>query len=306
LYKQIVVTGIGVVSPLGTGVAHSWKRLMNGESGIVDITKLHPQYKDKTKSQIAGLVPIGEAEGCFNENDGLISFADLKRMGKYQKYAVHATNEALKDAGWINLSKEQKEYTGVSIGNGIGSLDIMENKSIAICKLEAEAKVLSSYGPFFIPSVLPSLAAGSVSIQFGLKGPNRSVNTACASGLYSIEDGASMIKLGDSKVVVAGSTESTICFCALGGFDAMTALCRNYNDAPEKGSRPYDKNRCGFVLAEGCGILILEEMEHAIARGARIYAEYMGCGMTADAYHISAPSGKGSEDAMRIALKKAI
>lgn len=300
--RRTVVTGIGVVSPLGVGVDFCWKKLMDGNSGIVSTAKFGDEFHNRLKTGVLGLVPTGSDPGYFDHDDPRIN---KKSFSNFIRYAIVAADEALHDAGWTNLTQEQQDYTGVSIGNGIGALDIIESRICKAASLPKEDKILSAFGPFFIPSVLPSLGAGYVSMTFGLRGPNRSINAACASGLYSIEDAASMIRNGDAKVVVTGSSESTICPAAIGGFDAMTALSRKYNDTPSRASRPYDKGRDGFVLSEGAGILILEDMEHAIQRGARIHAEYICSGLTSDAYHVSAPSGSGSERAIRLALKRA-
>jgi 3-oxoacyl-[acyl-carrier-protein] synthase II len=299
--KRICITGIGVVCPLGSNMGLVWDRIMSGKSGIVSADA----FVGKTKSGVLGLVPRDE----FDFNHAMFaahpSKVNPKNLSNFIKYALVATQEALEDANLLNIN--DPERVGVSIGNGLGALDIIEQKSFTYSELSVHDpnSVLRCYSPYFIPSALPSLASGNVSMYFGLKGPNRSINAACASGLYSIDDAASMIKNDDADIVVSGATESTISFLALAGFDAMTALSRKHNDTPSTASRPYDKSRDGFVLAEGAGILILEDMEHALKRGAKIYAEYLGSGMTADAHNISSPSGEGAVRAMRIALQKA-
>jgi len=295
--KRVVITGLGSVGPLGVGAELTFQKAISGHTGFVSTSVLGPEFYNKTRSKVVSLVPHGTKEGFFDTNNPLIN---PKLMAKFIQYAVVATEEALKDAGLIDF--ESRERIGVTIGNGLGGLDLIENKVLKLAQLGSEAQALASYGPFFIPACLPSLAAGFVSIAFRLKGPNRTVSAACATGLYSIDDGASMIKNGQADMVVAGSTESTICITALAGFDAMTALSRKHNDNPTTASRPYDRDRDGFVLGEGAGILILEDMDHAKARGAKIYAEYLGSGLTSDAYHISSPSGEGAERAMRIAM----
>lgn len=301
--RRICITGIGIVCPLGSNMSVVWDRIMSGKSGIVSANA----FAGQTKSGVLGLVPRDE----FDFNHPMFaahpSKVNPKNLSNFIKYALHATQEAFEDANLLDIKNPDR--VGVTIGNGLGALDIIEQKSLAYAGLEVDkrdpASVLRCYTPYFIPLSLPSLASGNVSMYFGLKGPNRSVNAACASGLYSIEDAASMIKNDDADIVVTGATESTVSFLALAGFDAMTALSRKHNDTPGTASRPYDKSRDGFVLAEGAGVLILEDMEHALHRGAKIYAEYLGSGMTADAHNISAPSGEGAVRAMRIALQKA-
>lgn len=307
--RRICITGIGLVCPLGCGVNYVWKRIMAGHSGIVSTDQLE-NLKGLTKSRVAGLVPKGHDEGQFDPKHAMFSAkmprVNPKSLSMFAKYALFATKEALEDADLCDKI-DDLDSVGVSIGNGIGALDGIEEKIRAYSKIENPdpASVLRAFGPYYTSSVLPNLGAGNVSMYFGFRGPNRSVNTACASGLYSIDDGCSMIRNGDAKIAVVGGTESSICVACIAGFDAMTALSRKYNDTPEKASRPYDKNRDGFVLAEGSGILILEDMEHAMKRNAKIYAEYLGAGLTSDAYNVSAPSGEGSAQAMEIALRKA-
>ena len=302
--SRIAVTGIGLVCPLGVGIDYVWPKLMSGMSGIISTGIRNEEFVRHARAHVGGFIPLGTEQGQFDKSNPLVN---KKGISGFIKYAILAADEALRDAGWTELTDEQREYTGVTIGNGMGSLRVIEERlHIARDMMVAkpDAILLGCYGPFFIPGILPNLAAGNVSMTFGLKGPNRSVNTACASGLYSVEDGAAMIRNGDAKVVVAGSTEGDMALTAICGFDAMNALSRKYNEEPHRASRPYDKNRDGFVMSEGAGILILEEFGHAQKRGARIYAEYLGAGLTSDAYHISAPSGEGSERAMRLALKK--
>ena len=300
---KIVITGLGCVSPLGMGLKYSWNALLEGKSSLVNLDSLADKgwIRGQTKCRGISPVPRGNGEGLYNDED---PFIDDKRYGSFIRYALLAAREALEDAGWTDLSGEQKEVTGVSIGSGI-DLYTVENRAMQLGLCSPDEMILSQYGPFYIPSSISNMASGQVSIIFGLKGPNRSVGAACATGLYSIEDAASMIRKGDAKVVVAGATEGRLSMAALGGFDAMSALSRGYNDQPTLASRPYDQGRDGFIIAEGSGILILEDMAHAIKRGARIYAEYVSCGMTSDAYHLSAPSGEGSERAIKIALNRA-
>jgi 3-oxoacyl-[acyl-carrier-protein] synthase II len=297
---RIVVTGLGCVCPLGVGVEYCWKSLLAGKSGIVNFSQQNP-FEGRTKSEVLARVPTGELPYLYNDTD---PFIDQKKYGRFVRYALLSAREALIDSAWQNLSEEQKDYTGVSISTGLGALDMIEAKALSLANIPAGDLALSNYGPFYIPASIPNMGAGHVSIAFGLRGPNRSVNAACASGLYAIEDGAAMIRSGDAKVVVAGASESAICLAAFGGFDAMTALSRKYNDTPQLASRPYSVGRDGFVFSEGAGIVILEDFEHAKARNAKIYAEYLATGMTADANHISSPSGTGAERAIRAALNK--
>lgn len=297
---RIVATGLGCVCPLGVGVSHCWKSLLEGKSGIVS-TGTNPLFSGRTKSKVIGLVPEGKLPYLYDDSD---PFIDHKKYGRFVRYALLASREALLDSGWNDLNDEQKDYTGVSISSGLGALDLIEQKAFGTSKLPEGELCLSNYGPFYIPASIPNMASGHVSIAFGLRGPNRCVNAACASGLYALEDAASMIRSGYAKVVVTGASESTISLAAFAGFDAMTALSRKYNETPELASRPYSKGRDGFVFSEGAGIIILEEFEHARARNAKIYAEYIATGMTSDAYHISSPSGIGAERAIKMTLKR--
>ena len=296
--NRVAVTGLGCVSPIGIGLDCAWTNLLAGKSGITDIATLGDHFHGKTRSKAIGPVPIGTDTGLFDPNHPLVSD---RRYGHAVKYTLLAAHEALQDAGWTGLTEEQGMYTGVSIGSAMGELLLIEQRGHSAIQCDGDA--LSVYGPLHIIQCIPNMVPGQVSIVFGLKGPNRSTHAACATGLYSIEDGASMIRNGDARVVVTGSTESCPSLSGFCGFDAMSALSRGYS--PETSSRPYDVDRNGFVYSTGSGIMILEDMEHAIKRGARIYAEYVSCGMTADAGHVSAPSGEGAVRAMRKALAKA-
>lgn len=296
--RRVVVTGMGIVSPLGVGVDHVWKRLIAGESGISAITKFDTS---DLPAKIAGAVPRGTNPGEFNP-DNHIEPKEQKKMDEFIHFAMGAADEAIKDSG-IDLSTEEKRVrAGVMIGSGIGGLPAIE-ETVLLMKEKGPRRV----SPFFIPASLINLASGQVSIKHGLKGPNHAVVTACSSGAHAIGDAARMIQRGDADVMVAGSAEATICRIGMAGFAAARALSTSYNDTPEKGSRPWDQGRDGFVMGEGAGILVLEEYEHAKARGAKIYAEFAGYGLSGDAYHITSPAddGDGGFRSMKMALEDA-
>ena len=304
--RRVVITGLGLVTPLGTGVEHVWKGILDGRSGIRPITAFDTEGYGCT---IAGEVPSvdgrggGEAgqPGVFDP-DQVMSAKDRKRVDDFILYAIAAADEALADADWKPESEDDKEATGVMVGSGIGGLGPIADTAIVL-KEQGVRRV----SPFFIPSALINLASGQISIRHGLKGPNHSVVTACATGAHAIGDAARMIALGDAEVMVAGGAESSVVPIGIAGFLACKALCTAYNDTPEKASRPYDRGHAGFIMGEGAGIMVLEEYEHAKARGAKIYAEVVGYGMSGDAYHITAPSedGDGGLRAMKMALKRA-
>lgn len=304
--RRVVITGLGLVTPLGTGVEHVWKGILEGRSGIRPITAFDTEGYGCT---IAGEVPSvdgrggGEAgqPGVFDP-DQVMSAKDRKRVDDFILYAIAAADEALADANWKPESEDDKEATGVMVGSGIGGLGPIADTAIVL-KEQGVRRV----SPFFIPSALINLASGQISIRHGLKGPNHSVVTACATGAHAIGDAARMIALGDADVMVAGGAESSVVPIGIAGFLACKALCTAYNDTPEKASRPYDRGHAGFVMGEGAGIMVLEEYEHAKARGAKIYAEVVGYGMSGDAHHITAPSedGDGGLRAMKAALKRA-
>ena len=296
--RRVVVTGMGVVSPLGRGVKHNWESLMAGKSGISRIEGV--DLKD-IPVMIAGQVPFGENEPDFNP-DTVFAPKDQKKNDKFIMYGMAAAGDALKDAGWDaeTASEEEKDRAGVMMGAGIGGLQgIYEN---AVSFNEFGMKKIS---PFFIPSVLINLISGNVSIRYGLKGPNHACVTACSTGTHAIGDAAAMIARGDADMMVAGGAESAVNVLGLAGFARMKAITSDFNDAPEKASRPWDKGRSGFVMGEGGAALVLEEYEHAKARGAKIYAEVVGYGMSGDAYHITAPSGDGAYRAMKMAADHA-
>lgn len=300
--RRVVVTGLGMLSPLGVGVDHNWSAITTGKQGIQKIT--HFDASDIT-SQIAGVVPKTDDEnptnGAYNAN----LFVDPKEQRKIDQfivYALSAAKEAIEDSGWSADSDEDKERTGVMIGSGVGGIGSMYESSILLN--ERGPRRLS---PFCIPSMLINLASGHVSIKYGYKGPNHSAVTACATGTHAIGDSARLIALGDADVMIAGGAEAAVTRLGVAGFAAARALSTKYNDTPEQACRPFDEGRDGFVIAEGAGIVVLEEYEHAKARGAKIYAEVIGYGLSGDAYHITSPSedGDGGFRAMRAALKNA-
>jgi 3-oxoacyl-[acyl-carrier-protein] synthase II len=296
--RRVVVTGMGIVSPLGVGLGHVWERITNGESGIRKID--HIDVSD-LPAQVAGVVPRGTEAGQFNVDDFVLP-KEQKRMDTFIHFAIAAADEAIAHAGISAFNDEQKLRTGVMIGSGIGGLPAIE-ETVTLMNEKGPRRV----SPFFIPASLINLASGQVSIKHGLKGPNHSVVTACSTGAHAIGDAARLIKYGSADVMVAGSAEATICRIGLAGFAAARALSTGYNDTPEKASRPWDEGRDGFVMGEGAGILVLEEYQHAKARGATILAEYGGYGLSGDAYHITSPAedGDGGYRSMRAALNDA-
>jgi 3-oxoacyl-[acyl-carrier-protein] synthase II len=295
--RRVVVTGMGIASPLGLGVERVWKRLINGESGIGSI-----QSFDTTEltAKIAGQVPPGtKAEGGLDLAEWM-PVKDVKKMDRFIHLGIVAASEAMEDSGWVPETEEDKWASGTMIGSGIGGLQTIYDASILVN--EGKAKRLS---PFFIPSALINLVSGQVSIKYGLKGPNHSAVTACATGVHAIGDAARLIALGDADVMVAGGAEAAVNPLGIAGFCASRALSTGFNDRPAEASRPWDKDRDGFVMGEGAGVVVLEEYEHAKARGAKIYAEVCGYGMSGDAYHITAPAAHhdGAFRAMKAALK---
>lgn len=296
--RRVVITGLGLVTPLGCGVNPTWKNLIAGKSGIRRITAFDPT---NYQCQVAGQVPEGTEADQFDIN-AYIPVKDQRKMDRFIHLGLAAAKMALEDAGWQPEDEHAKERTGVSLGAGIGGLPEIERTAINLH--ENGPRRIS---PFFIPASLINLLSGHVSINYGFKGPNHAVVTACASGVHSIGDAARMIQYGDAEVMVAGAAEASVCPIGIGGFAALRALSTKYNDTPEKASRPWDKGRDGFVMGEGAGIVILEELEHALTRGAKIYAEYKGYGMSSDAYHMTSPpeDGAGAYRAMKAALKDA-
>jgi len=297
--RRVVVTGLGLVTPLGTGVKPVWERLINGQSGIRAIQSFDVS---DLPAKIAGQIPQGEtAEGGFNADD-YVTPQERRRVDPFILFALSAAQQAVEDAEWRPTDEESLVRTGVMIGSGIGGLQTIHDASITVH--ERGPRRLS---PFFIPAALINLASGHVSIRYGFKGPNHAVVTACSTGAHAIGDAARLIALEDADVMVAGGAEAAVCRLGIAGFAASRALSTKFNDTPEKASRPWDQDRDGFVMGEGAGVVVLEELEHAKKRGARIYAEVVGYGMSGDAHHITAPSedGSGAYRAMEAALKRA-
>lgn len=297
--RRVVVTGLGLISPLGCGVEETWSRLIKGESGLGAIQSFDVS---DLPCKVAGQIPLGnKADGKFSADDW-VEHKEQRKMDTFIIYALTAAIQAVEDSGWKPTDTEDQERTGVMIGSGIGGLPAIADAAVTL--LERGARRIS---PFFIPSALINLASGHVSIKYGFRGPNHSVVTACATGAHAIGDAARLIQIEDADVMVAGGTEAAVCRLGLAGFAAARALSTNFNDTPTRASRPWDKDRDGFVMGEGAGVVVLEEYEHAKKRGAKIYAEVTGYGMSGDAYHITAPAadGDGGYRAMVAALKRA-
>ncbi len=295
--RRVVVTGMGIACPLGVGVEHVWQRLIAGHSGIAAIQSFDVS---DLPAKIAGQVPRGvRADGALDISEW-IPVKDQKKMDRFIQLAMVAATEAVEDSGWLPEDEEDRCATGVMIGSGIGGLQTIYEASILVN--EGKARRLS---PFFIPSALANLASGHVSIKYKFRGPNHSVVTACATGVHAIGDAGRLIALGDADVMVAGGAEATVNIIGIAGFCASRALSTAFNDQPAQGSRPWDRDRDGFVMGEGSGIVVLEEYEHAKKRGAKIYAEIAGYGMSGDAHHITAPAEghAGAFRAMKAALK---
>ena len=297
--RRVVVTGLGLLSPFGMGVEHSWRELLSGRSACRRITEFEV---DDLPAKIAHIIPRGDgSDGTFNP-ESVLEPKELRKIGDFILYGIAAADEALADSGWKPQTEEERCATGVMIGSGIGGISgIAENALIL------EQRGPRRISPFFIPGNIINLVSGQVSIRHGLKGPNHAVVTACSTGAHAIGDAARLIMFGDADVMVAGGTESPIDRLSVAGFAACRALSTERNDTPEKASRPYDRDRDGFVMGEGAGVVVLEELEHAKARGAKIYAEVIGYGLTGDAYHITAPAedGDGAFRCMSAALKRA-
>ncbi|MGO4715524.1 beta-ketoacyl-ACP synthase II [Bradyrhizobium sp. 2TAF24] len=297
--RRVVVTGLGMVSPLGCGVEATWQRIIRGETGA---RKVETFDVSDLPTKIACVIPRGDgSNGTFNP-DQWMDPKDQRKVDDFIVYAMCAAKQALDDANWHPVTEEDKCATGTMIGSGIGGIDGIAETAITL-KERGPRKV----SPFFIPGRLINLAAGYVSIAFGLKGPNHAVVTACSTGAHAIGDASRLIALGDADVMVAGGTESPVNRIAMAGFCALRAMSTGFNDTPERASRPYDRDRDGFVMGEGAGVVVLEEYEHARKRGARIYAEVVGYGLSGDAYHITAPAedGDGAFRCMSAALKRA-
>lgn len=298
LARRVVVTGMGMVSPLGCGAQLVWSRLLKSESGLRTIERFQI---DDLPAKVAGQIPLGTGEGEF-DLDYAMPANERRRVGDFIVYAMAAAREAIEDSGWAPTSDEDRERTGVMVGSGIGGL-----VGITEGGLTLETKGVRKLSPFFIPSSLINLASGHISIRWGFKGPNHAVVTACSTGAHAIGDAGRMIQFGDADVMIAGGTEAAVSRIGIAGFAASRALSTSFNDEPTRASRPWDKDRDGFVMGEGAGVIVLEELEHAKRRGAKIYAELVGYGMSGDAYHITAPppDGNGGFRAMRAALARA-
>jgi 3-oxoacyl-[acyl-carrier-protein] synthase II len=297
--RRVVITGLGMVTPLACGVEETWAAIVAGKSGAGTIQRFDASHLACT---IACEVPVGDGtDGTFNPDDWL-SAKDQRKVDAFILYAMAAAEQAVRDADWKPEDEAERLRTGVIIGSGIGGLGTIADTAL-ILKEKGPRRV----SPFFIPGSLINLCSGQVSIRYGFKGPNHSVVTACSTGAHAIGDGARLIQHGDADVMIAGGAEAAICELGIAGFAACKALSTNFNDAPERASRPYDRDRDGFVMGEGAGVVVLEEYEHAKARGARIYAEVIGYGLSGDAYHITspAPDGDGGFRAMSAALKNA-
>ncbi len=296
--RRIVFTGMGMVTPLANGVGPNWQRLIEGQSGIRGIT--HFEVGD-LPARIAGLVPKGSQKDEFNADD-YVPANERRRIDDFILYAIAAADQAVEDSGWTPSNEEESARTGVMIGSGIGGLQSIYDGSTVI-----NARGPRRIGPFFIPSALINLAAGQVSIKHNFSGPNHAVVTACSTGANAIGDAARLIMWEDADVMIAGGAEAAVCRLGIAGFAAARALSTGYNDRPQEASRPWDEGRDGFVMGEGAGIVVLEALEHASARGARIYGELVGYGLSGDAHHITAPApdGNGAYRAMANALARA-
>lgn len=297
--RRVVVTGLGLVTPLADGVEESWSRILDGKSGAGPITGFDTTGLVTT---YACEVPLGDGtDGSFNA-DKYMAPKEQRKVDTFIQFGLAAAQQAVEDSGWMPTEDEDLERTGVLIGSGIGGLNSIANTAIMM-----EEKGPRRVSPFFVPGALINLISGQVSIKYGFKGPNHSVVTACSTGAHAIGDASRLIMFGDADVMVAGGAEAAICKIGIAGFNACKALSTKGADYPQKASRPYDADRDGFVMGEGAGILVLEEYEHAKARGAKIYAEVLGYGLSGDAYHITAPSstGEGGERSMRAALRNA-
>lgn len=297
--RRVVVTGLGLVTPLADGVEESWKRILDCQSGAGPITNFDAS---RCVTQYACEVPMGDgSDGTFNADTYMLP-KEQRKVDTFIMFGLAAAQQAVEDAGWMPEDRESLERTGVLIGSGIGGLNSIANTAVMMAE-----KGPKRVSPFFVPGALINLISGQVSIKYGFKGPNHSVVTACSTGAHAIGDASRLIMFGDADVMVAGGAEAAICEIGIAGFNACKALSTKRGDDPQKASRPYDADRDGFVMGEGAGIVVLEEYEHARARGAKIYAEVVGYGLSGDAYHITAPSedGEGGERSMRSALRHA-
>ena len=296
--RRVVVTGLGMVTPLGSGVDHNWSEITAGKSGI---SKIENFDVSDISCRIAGQVPGADHTGGLNLDDW-IDPREQRKQDRFIQLGLAAACQAVEDSGWKPDDREAQNRTGVMIGSGIGGLE-----SIVFTDQLMNKRGPRRISPFFIPSALINLISGHVSIRYGFRGPNHAVVTACSTGAHAIGDAARMVALDDADVMIAGGAEAAVCRIGMAGFAAARALSTSYNDTPEVASRPWDKGRDGFVMGEGAGIVVLEELEHAKARGAKIYAEVKGYGMSGDAHHITAPAddGDGGFRAMQAAMKRA-
>ncbi|MEO9340524.1 beta-ketoacyl-ACP synthase II [Mesorhizobium sp. SB112] len=297
--RRVVVTGLGLLSPFGVGVEHGWKELLTGKSAAKRVTEFEV---DDLPCKIAHVIPRGDGSNASFNPESFLEHKELRKIGDFILYGIAAADEALKDSGWEPKTPDEQYATGVLIGSGIGGIDGIADNAMTL-KERGPRRI----SPFFIPGNIINLISGQVSIRHGLKGPNHAVVTACSTGAHAIGDAARLIMFGDADVMVAGGAEAPVTRLSLAGFAACKALSTERNDTPEKASRPYDRDRDGFVMGEGAGVVVLEELEHAKARGAKIYAEVVGYGLTGDAYHITAPAsdGEGAFRCMTAALKRA-
>ncbi|KJX92548.1 3-oxoacyl--synthase like protein [Zymoseptoria brevis] len=299
--RRVVVTGLGAITPLAAGIKQTWRRLLDSHSGIVSTSTKGSPF-DTLPSRVAGLVPLGSRESGKWQASDWLQASDERQMALFAQYAIASAQEALDDAGWHPTEQADLEATGVTIGSGIGNLDEAYNTSIAFHE-HGYRKV----SPLFVPRLLINLAAGHISIRYGFQGPNHAATTACTTGIHAIGDASRLIAFGDADVMVAGGAESCIHPLAIAGFARARSLATDWNDDPKASSRPFDRDRAGFVIGEGAGVVVLEELEHAKTRKANIYAEIKGYGLSSDAYHMTAPKedGAGAFLAMRQALKHA-
>ena len=297
--RRVVVTGLGLVTPLADGVEASWSRILEGQSGAGPITGFDAS---NLVTQYACEVPLGDgSDGTFNA-DTYMEPKEQRKVDTFIMFGMAAAQQAVEDSGWLPTERDDQERTGVLIGSGIGGLNSIANTAVMMAE-----KGPRRVSPFFVPGALINLISGQVSIRYGFRGPNHSVVTACSTGAHAIGDASRLIQHGDADVMIAGGAEAAICEIGIAGFNACKALSTKRGDDPQKASRPYDADRDGFVMGEGAGIVVLEEYEHAKARGAKIYAEVLGYGLSGDAYHITAPAadGDGAERSMRAALRGA-
>ena len=297
--RRVVITGLGMVTPLASGVRPTWERLIEGRSGVGAIQSFDVS---DLPCKIAGQIPYGEAaNGGFDPTD-YVEPKDLRKNDRFIIYGIAAAQQAVEDSGWTPSNEDEQNRTGVMVGSGIGGIETLCDGAITI--YERGPRRLS---PFFIPAALINLVSGQISIKYGFRGPNHSVVTACSTGAHAIGDAARLIVLDDADVMIAGGTEAAVCRVGVAGFAAARALSTNFNDTPERASRPWDRDRDGFVMGEGAGVVVLEELEHAKRRGAKIYAEIGGYGLSGDAHHVTAPAedGHGAYNAMKAALKRA-